>query len=295
MSTFLGFIERNPDVRDPDLCCWDGHMAHSRYTTTRKKLATNRKNAQRSTGPRTPDGKLATRLNALAHGILAKEVIGSGAILGESPDDFESLLSGLIEVYKPSGRAEELAVEEIAVTYIRRARAMRAERAEIERAQREQDERETIDSLRLCGLALRSTKSFSAKADILRSEYGIDYLTELCDRSLQQLQSDQVDQASLGEIDRVLNTHFVDDLIAPHLDLHALEQQLSEFKLELGREAAALEERKRLRMLSRSLPPTSVLERTIRYESLLDRQVMRAIQWLEMLQQSRRSLEIEKG
>ena len=99
----------------------------------------NRKNAQNSTGPRTKAGKLAIRHNALKHGILAKEVIGSGAILGESPEDFESLLSGLAEVYKPIGRAEELAVEEIAVSYIRRARALRAERVEIESAQREQD------------------------------------------------------------------------------------------------------------------------------------------------------------
>ena len=98
-------------------------MAKRRYTVTQEKLEANRKNAQRSTGPRTPDGKLASSLNALKHGILAKEVIGSGAILGESLEDFESLLAGLVEAYKPIDKVEELAVETIAMIHLRKARA----------------------------------------------------------------------------------------------------------------------------------------------------------------------------
>jgi len=40
-------------------------------TTSDKKAASNRCNAQKSTGPRTEQGKANSRLNALKHGILA--------------------------------------------------------------------------------------------------------------------------------------------------------------------------------------------------------------------------------
>jgi hypothetical protein len=140
-----------------------------RYTTTAKKIAANRDNARRSTGPRTDAGKLAARLNPLTHGILAKEIIDSARILGESPEQYESLLAGLVESLKPVGTAEELAVQDIAVTLIRRARALRAETAEIENAQREADIREQTASLRLGGLAPQFPGSSSAALDILRS------------------------------------------------------------------------------------------------------------------------------
>ncbi len=42
---------------------------------TEKQLAANRRNAQLSTGPRTPEGKAVSRWNALTHGILAQAVI----------------------------------------------------------------------------------------------------------------------------------------------------------------------------------------------------------------------------
>ena len=38
--------------------------------TSPKKAEANRRNALNSTGPRTPEGKAAVRLNALKHGLL---------------------------------------------------------------------------------------------------------------------------------------------------------------------------------------------------------------------------------
>jgi hypothetical protein len=49
------------------------------------KLAANRRNAQKSTGPRTPEGKDRSRLNALDHGCCAKTLI----LPGEEPEELE--------------------------------------------------------------------------------------------------------------------------------------------------------------------------------------------------------------
>jgi hypothetical protein len=48
---------------------------------TPAQIAANRANAQKSTGPRTAEGKAASRLNALKHGLDAESLI----IPGEDP------------------------------------------------------------------------------------------------------------------------------------------------------------------------------------------------------------------
>jgi len=50
---------------------------------TKKQLAANKKNAQKSTGPKDTS---KTKLNALKHGIFAKRVI----ISGENKEEFKS-------------------------------------------------------------------------------------------------------------------------------------------------------------------------------------------------------------
>jgi hypothetical protein len=46
--------------------------------TSDKQGAANRRNAQKSTGPKTPEGKAAVRLNAMKHGLLSKDVLLPG-------------------------------------------------------------------------------------------------------------------------------------------------------------------------------------------------------------------------
>jgi hypothetical protein len=46
--------------------------------TSDKKAEANRRNSLKSTGPRTPEGKAAVRLNALKHGLLSEEVLLPG-------------------------------------------------------------------------------------------------------------------------------------------------------------------------------------------------------------------------
>ena len=92
-----------------------------------KQLAANRKNAQKSTGPKTPEGKRRSSRNALKHGLLAQEVVileGDGA---ETQEEFDAFLIDLCEELQPQGVVEEILVERIATCYWRLRRAQRYE------------------------------------------------------------------------------------------------------------------------------------------------------------------------
>ena len=46
--------------------------------TSDKKVEANRRNALKSTGPKTLEGKSAVRMNALKHGLLSRETLLPG-------------------------------------------------------------------------------------------------------------------------------------------------------------------------------------------------------------------------
>ncbi len=73
-------------------------------SVSERKAAANRANAQRSTGPRTPDGKARSSLNALRHGILAKAAYNAIIEGKERRAEFEEIVAGLAQEYQPSHR-----------------------------------------------------------------------------------------------------------------------------------------------------------------------------------------------
>lgn len=78
--------------------------------TSVKQIQANRRNALNSTGPTTPEGKQISRLNALTHGIRAKDVIIPGL---EHPAELDAILRDLCEDWEPEGHTETHLVEEI--------------------------------------------------------------------------------------------------------------------------------------------------------------------------------------
>jgi len=56
--------------------------------TNQRRVDANRRNAQLSTGPRTPQGKAAVRYNGLRHGLTARHAV----LAGEDPADFEDTI-----------------------------------------------------------------------------------------------------------------------------------------------------------------------------------------------------------
>jgi hypothetical protein len=96
-----------------------------------RKIAANRKNALRSTGPKTERGKRAVSRNAITHGILAREVVITAGDGEESQEEFDALAEELLEYYKPVGPMERKFVEKIAICWWRLGRAIRAENGEL--------------------------------------------------------------------------------------------------------------------------------------------------------------------
>src|SRR5713101_2210307 len=69
---------------------------------TQAQINANRLNAQKSTGPKSPEGKAASSLNALKSGIDA----WSHIIPGEDPAELEALTAAFLLHYQPAGPTE---------------------------------------------------------------------------------------------------------------------------------------------------------------------------------------------
>src|SRR5260370_3516283 len=66
------------------------------------QINANRANAQKSTGPRSAEGKSASRFNALKHGIDAASVV----IPGEDPTEYEALAADYRRDFRPQSPSE---------------------------------------------------------------------------------------------------------------------------------------------------------------------------------------------
>ena len=92
-----------------------------------RKLAAQRANAQKSTGPRTVEGMAASRLNALKHGFFARDVVNSELDGPARAEEFYSLLDALLEEFQPQSARERILVDEVAASCWRMRRIMRYE------------------------------------------------------------------------------------------------------------------------------------------------------------------------
>jgi hypothetical protein len=79
---------------------------------TLKQFEANRRNAQKSTGPKTCEGKAAVSMNALRHGLRARSVV----LPGENREEFNQLCGDLEVEWNPQSRTEQFYVEQMAVS-----------------------------------------------------------------------------------------------------------------------------------------------------------------------------------
>jgi hypothetical protein len=85
----------------------------------------NRSNAQKSTGPRTPEGKAVVAQNAVRHGLLAQEVV----VKGEDPGEFELYREQMLAELAPVGQMESMLAHRIVGLSWRLRRAERLQAA----------------------------------------------------------------------------------------------------------------------------------------------------------------------
>jgi hypothetical protein len=97
-------------------------------TTAIDRAEINRRNAARSTGPRTPEGKSRSRFNAVKHGCRARLTI----LPGEDPDAYRQRLDGWIGKFRPDDDVELYLVERAVHVSWQLDRADRAEVARLE-------------------------------------------------------------------------------------------------------------------------------------------------------------------
>lgn len=88
-----------------------------------KQIAANRRNATKSTGPRTAKGKAVSANNALRHGVLSKSAVSSF----EDAEEYQALLEQLVEDHKPVTVIECTFVERITNLLWREKRLARSE------------------------------------------------------------------------------------------------------------------------------------------------------------------------
>ena len=89
------------------------------------RLAANRRNARKSTGPRTRAGKRRAALNSRRHNLCPPDLEHYLKARGEDPREFRRLYRDLVAIFQPHEAAGVRAVELLALTWWEKARRMR--------------------------------------------------------------------------------------------------------------------------------------------------------------------------
>ena len=267
-----------------------------------QKIAANRQNALKSTGPKTPRGKTKSRTNALKHGLFAMDISVVGTSNKEDSEQYTALLKSLQEDHGPVGIAEHLEVERIAACWWKLGRAWRYENAEITdelfRVEMNQrgliwsedpvphsrlcSERATVDLLRKAKAEIETTGKISdeletemAAADerfqrlwASKKEWHSEWF-----RRLLQAQTSSATGSAPSKSDEL--THWLLLSIGNSIDY-------------LSQGVEAVEHHSRTNPLNlAAVPKERALDRTLRADAAAERNLSRAMDRLERLQRRR--------
>jgi hypothetical protein len=136
------------------------------------RLAANRRNALRSTGPKTEEGKQKSRANALKHGLCASVVVAEDAKL------VQQRASDWFDALKPQNEFQSWLVDEVAIISLRIDRCERMERRsrDVKAMKAElcwEDDRR-LDAVRLGGLL--SKRPDEVVEELRRTPQGCEWL-----------------------------------------------------------------------------------------------------------------------
>jgi hypothetical protein len=265
-----------------------------------KKIEANRRNARQSTGPKTDAGKHASRLNALKHGLLAKEIVITRGDYKEDKREFAQLLQDLWEQLTPVGVAAELEVQQIALCYWRKKRAIRYEHGAIRQRTGDMRWRKQVSR------AKQFEEALSSGSSLEHSSLGIEHLIDRLQKAKQEVLDGKVTDGALDWLEEhyPADLDFLDEMepddesadghvvMPPEYSRALLDRidaqlrRLSQLRAKVARiEELDLESRIR----TAALPEPSVVEHLVRYEASNDRELDRAVTRLERMQERQRA------
>jgi hypothetical protein len=275
-------------------------------------------NGGRSTGPRTPEGKANSKLNATTHGIFSRVAV----LKGESHEDYDALLGGLQQFCQPVGALEAVLVDKMATILWRHRRLLLAEVGEIRQ-----------NSLSLDALALSTGQSANRQESgmlSMRAGTGLlnanpdtyslanileilkDFRGRFQKKGFQEESDKRVLKLIYGEFDptNIRGTQITDaynlwlaqskgaaerptDENRPSIEkykekmLQVLDEEIQRIHKLVEKQEAHQAEATELKKLSGSIPWEPGMERILRYEASLERAFDRALAQLERLQRMR--------
>ncbi len=95
--------------------------------TSQKKIASNRCNAKRSTGPKTYDGKNITKYNGMVHGLTARTAV----IPSEDPAEYDRLMADVAGTLRPRNAVEVMLISQACQANWAHTRSVKAETARL--------------------------------------------------------------------------------------------------------------------------------------------------------------------
>lgn len=279
---------------------------------SQKQIEANRKNAQKSTGAKTPEGKAIVRLNAVTHGVTAEAAV---IPFVENPEDWEAHRQGIIESLSPVGHLETVLAERIAMLIWRLGRANRCERELVALEQERMEEKHfeynnEYKSLKAISYQIGEYKRLRnlfvrlprMQGDQSIQNYDAIALFDAAAEVAENTNTDDLDIPGFPE-DETLEDFdgWTADILRGALqamadseettyddmfDATRLRLAFKEAKAKLELEKAATEiERKRRKKL---LPDTPILDKLYRYESHLERSLYKAMREIERVQAIRK-------
>ncbi len=272
------------------------------------QIAANRANAQKSTGPKTPAGRDASKMNALKHGILSRETVVRGRCIQEDELEFAALHQRLWEDLMPAGPLEEMLVDRIVTAHWRLRRALKAEAGEI--ALNVDDgnwERSHHDSAQV-------SQQWAVLSDPVPAMRNSTLGNLIMETQLQAVRTSvqMTGELTSAAIHKVILNGLPYTLTRELMDLHSrlqknpngldamalrayqkehalafLDEKLRSISWSKAQCAERDEKQEASHQAAAVLPSSAVLDKILRYETKLERQLYQAINQLERLQRLR--------
>ena len=121
--------------------------------SSQKQIDANRLNAQKSTGPNTPEGRDAVRFNALRHDLTAKHAV----LENENEQEFQEMLEAFEAEHQPTGPTENLLVQQMVMAAWRLQRLRALETG--------------LFNLRMCDLSKQTQITYKQLSDAERQAF----------------------------------------------------------------------------------------------------------------------------